>query len=282
MTQRLIDFAHARHQVWEARQLGLPQDSWTPDAILKTRKFTNTFRILDPGTQFVITDLLDPWLEDADQFARLFLYRHTGNPEAWRALHGALGTYPTLDTLEQSLKFWRDYTAPVFTTAYIVRPPTPGKGTKLPGVIQLTRLATQMVAGIWSDRTSTQSNLFYSLRAVHGVGDFMAFQILTDWGYAGVCQEDQFVVAGPGARKGAALLGAPAEKLCADLVARRVGPVLEMPNGQEHRLTLADWQNCLCELFKYDRYQRAGVHNFPAPLYHTTTETVPPVFPDRW
>ena len=49
-------FVIERHKIWERRQAGEP-GPWTRDPILASRKFTNVFRVLDPGTQFVLTDL---------------------------------------------------------------------------------------------------------------------------------------------------------------------------------------------------------------------------------
>ena len=41
-----------RHQIWLARQNGATYP-WTSDPVLANRKFTNMFRVLDPGSQFV-------------------------------------------------------------------------------------------------------------------------------------------------------------------------------------------------------------------------------------
>ena len=41
-----------RHQIWLARQHGASYP-WTEDPVLANRKFTNMFRVLDPGSQFV-------------------------------------------------------------------------------------------------------------------------------------------------------------------------------------------------------------------------------------
>jgi hypothetical protein len=41
-----------RHKIYLARQNNEPQP-WTTDPVLRNRKFTNMFRVLDPGSQFV-------------------------------------------------------------------------------------------------------------------------------------------------------------------------------------------------------------------------------------
>lgn len=75
------DFVVARHQIWEKRQLGLPAP-WATDPLLNTRKFTNVFRVLDAGTQFVIRELF-PDTTYQTALMRAFLYRYTNRPEPW-------------------------------------------------------------------------------------------------------------------------------------------------------------------------------------------------------
>ncbi len=57
MIETYLSFCRERHKIWLKRQAGDP-GPWTDDPILATRKFTNVFRILDPGTQFVVQELL--------------------------------------------------------------------------------------------------------------------------------------------------------------------------------------------------------------------------------
>src|SRR5688500_16272197 len=116
-----LRFVVERHHIWEQRQAGAPQP-WTKDEVLATRKFTNVFRVLDPGTQFLFTDLFDPWLEPRDQLMRLFLYRHTGRVETWEWLDLVGLGYPTVETLDVAGELWRMYRHnqnPFFTNAYL-------------------------------------------------------------------------------------------------------------------------------------------------------------------
>ena len=89
-----LRFVVERHRIWEQRQAGAPQP-WTDDPVLATRKFTNVFRVLDPGTQFLLTDLFEPDIDPRDTLMRAFLYRHTGRVEIWELLGVMTGQYPT-------------------------------------------------------------------------------------------------------------------------------------------------------------------------------------------
>lgn len=266
-----LDFVCERHYIWEQRQAGLPQP-WTEDPILRGQKFTNVFRVLDPGSQFVFK------LQDEDPLGtlmRLFLYRHTGRVEAWdfvvRALWPSMGD---VESIGNALMRYRESGEKIFTSAYLVYPQSAERGTdKLASIIDLTQRLIDN--GSFTDflMADSQVERFACLRRNKGVADFMSMQILTDWGYtkhADGDREDEFVIPGPGAVRGAALLDPtqPAQAVlrscwqalrleasCPEL------PVLVEPDGAVvlNRLpSLMDVQNTLCEYSKYARYRAKG------------------------
>lgn len=287
-----LDFVRERHQVWEKRQLGLPQP-WTEDRILATRKFTNVFRLLDPGSQFLITDLLDD-TEDRDILMRCFLYRHTNLPSAWKAFN-SVEAYPLHQELDLLREFWKDYRSEggqVFSGAYMIYPQSSTPGTdKVDSIIDLTkRLFTpgspdDIVPDFLASRT--QRERFEVLRRNKGVADFMSMQILTDWGYSTEFREDEFVVPGPGARKGAAVIdpSAKAEHIIGwasgAIYRMEHVPTITTPNGRQHPPSVMDVQNCLCEFSKYARFASKPS---PEKLYSPAHPGVQsePVLPRHW
>ena len=56
-----LEFVEERHRIWEKRRSGEPQP-WTEDHVLQDRKFTNVFRVLDYGSQFLLTNLLSDYI----------------------------------------------------------------------------------------------------------------------------------------------------------------------------------------------------------------------------
>lgn len=286
------DFVIARHRVWEARQLGLPAP-WTDNPIVNERKFTNVFRILDPGTQFLMTDLYsDPDLEPVTAAYRAFLYRHTGRIETWQAAEEFLGHKPRPGDEDEILAIWDHWRnvmeRPFFTNAYLVFPQSQVPGTdKVHSIVDLaSSLAVSGTFQSFVDARSPQER-FAVLRGVKGVGDFMAMQVTTDYGYSPFethDQENTYVVAGPGAVKGAR-----------ELEPGKVPPVLEwaherlhslslelpLPGGRVRYPSLMDTQNTLCEFSKYARYMRkplTGRAYTPAHPGHQP----PPVLPTHW
>lgn len=301
-----LDFVAERHRVWTRRQEGLP-GPWTDDPILASRKFTNVFRVLDYGSQYVLTDLVDADLEPEDQLARLFLYRHTGRVEVWQHLEmtSGLPTRHNLDDVLAALKDYRgeasvrtrtsdprnaarktqtDFKRSVFTSAYLVFPQSHVPGTdKLESIVDLTRRLGE--AGVWRYFTTavSQKERFGVLRANKGVADFMSMQILTDWGYTPFAdgdREDEFVVAGPGARKGAAALGlGPQEGVeWAVHAIRALGE--DTPRLGDRVPSYMDAQNCLCEFSKYVRYVEKGAPGTPYVAAHLGPQNV--VLPQHW
>lgn len=277
-----IDFVTERHLIWERRQAGEP-GPWTTNPILASKKFTNAFRVLDPGSQFVVTDLVEEGLPEYELLARCVLYRHTNLPSAWRAFAAETGDYPVLDTLGILRDFWHDYKASggrVFSGAYMIYPQSSTPGTdKIDSVIDLVRrlwTETQTFSTLLLARD--QASRFAALRANRGIADFMAMQILTDYGYSTAFREDEFVVPGPGARKGAAALEmAPQDAIEWGYQVLR-GPGIEV---QGHRLSRMDIQNCLCEFSKYVRYQSKPSPQKPYVPAHPGVQLAP-VLPAGW
>ena len=316
MIDDFLAFVVERHRIWERRQQGLPQP-WTEDPILATRKFTCVFRVLDPGTQFVLTDLVTPDLSERDRLMRMFLYRHTGRIDTWQWLDIALGGYPVVEQLEQVREAWKDYRGghkqhtydngsklartnaaqrnfktfdrPMFTSAYLVFPQSDVKGTdKLDSIVDLAkRLFTPNspddIMPAWFS-TKSQADRFKVLRAYKGVGDFMAMQVLADWSYfESTDLEDQFLQPGPGSVKGAKALDPTAP--VGVTVSRVIKAVRELPNcprlGYRVPSKMDIGSNLLCEWSKYDRFRRQPVPTKTYAPAHPGPQA-PPVLPSYY
>jgi hypothetical protein len=263
-----LAFVVERHRIWEQRQAGAPQP-WTADPVLASRKFTNVFRVLDPGTQFVLNELLDPTISDRDQLMRLFLYRHTGRIDSWEWVRLSTGQYPTVATLEDTraaFKEWQATGRPVFTNAYLVYPQSSKPGTdKLDSIIDLTarlfdRDSPDDVMRGWRKLPlhGHQAERFRLLRRNKGVGDFMSMQVLTDWSYSlSRDMEDEFLVPGPGSIKGAKALRPNSS--VGDTVKEVFYQVRELPQcprlGYRVPSLMDIGSNLLCEWSKYVRFR---------------------------
>lgn len=245
-----------RFQIWQRRQVNEPAP-WTNDPILSNLKMTNMFRVLDPGSQFVF-QLADQ--NPINVIARLVFYRVTNLPATWYALRAALGDFPiAADFLERPesitgfLSTYRNTGNRVFSGAYIIVPEPGTPNDKVEGAVRLTQRFIDDHAERFLN-ASSQETRFAALRSTPGLGQFLSMQILTDWGYLLQHQPDpSFIVAGPGARRGAAILNPdiPAEEVIHDLTAEWNGHSLVRLGRRP--LTVMDVQNTMCEWSKYAR-----------------------------
>lgn len=305
-----LDFVAERHAVWERRQSGAPAP-WTDDPVLLARPFTNVFRVLDPGSQFALTELLgdDPDLPDA--LARVLLYRWTNEPSFWQAVHSELGGPVMACQLDADLadlvvelrdvwghRLWRG--------AYLTNPlPNFQKGDKGRGVVDLVR---RMLSGPDEVLTeyaaaTTQQGRVAALARPNRMGTFMAQQVVTDLGYLYGYDEDEYVATGPGSRLGsvfiqlgpeaalsktsgqtraAGLSRAQEDALVYETLAWARSSLqvrLELPSGATRAPSLMDLQNTLCE---YSKYYRAKL-KLPKTRYKPSgSAPTPPVYPQHW
>ena len=252
------DMVMERHRIWLRRQAQDPPP-WTDNQILRNLKMTNMFRVLDPGSQFVLTDLMTD--HPADFLARCVFYRITNLPSTWRAMRDQFGRYPVAQDFlkyDQVLaKFLAEYRARgnrIFSGAYIIIPNPGQAGDKMVDALGLVKFFIENKAEDFFFATS-QEERFNILKSTKGLGRFLAMQILTDWGYGqSVNRENKFIVAGPGAARGAAILnpGVSPEATIKDLAFRVWwGDPLVQINGWG--LGLMNTQNTLCEFSKYVR-----------------------------
>ena len=300
-----LDFVVERHKIWERRQAGEP-GPWTDDPILATRKFTNDFRVLDHGSQFLLTELLNTAETPADALARAFLYRMTNRTQVWEQTRKECGDYPHMEEMDQVLaRYWRylrdEKGVQVFSGAYIIMPEPGVKGVdKVRSVVKLAERyfgnGPESITG-WFLDSQHMYERFDLLRSCPGIGPFIAMQVLTDFGYSpfGTDQdENEFVIAGPGCINGAKEIDPgrkPADmiRFCRDAVLQLEDcpmlpvPIAGDPDASPHLRppSLMDIQNTLCEFSKYARYMRKSPSVKAYRPAHPGPATAP-VLPQHW
>lgn len=281
-----LDWIRARHEVWEKRQCALP-GPWTDHPVVASKKFTNVFRVLDPGSQYVLTDL---WCADPEEFlARLILYRNTNLLGPWQAFTGDLSITSNAAAFKRHLFEYKAEHGGVFSGAYMVWGGTEKGVDKIDHVFGW--LFELMNKGVLTDFlfADSQQERFDILKGCRGIGAFIAMQVLTDFGYGGYDQQDNendFIVPGPGAVNGAAWLW-PGKS--PEFVTRWLQtvvwsdpdcPTLELPGGRDRKPSLMDIQNCLCETSKLARYLTKP----PGAPYMAANPGVQPrpKYPEHW
>jgi hypothetical protein len=286
-----INFVVERHHVWVQRSRQFPPP-WTNDHILLERKFTNVFRILDYGSQFLVKELLyDEDATPSDVLFRAILYRYTNRPEPWVYFRERHGHYPEVTDLKRGKlqATWQAYNAqggPIFGTAYRMFVGQENKGS--------TRLGWAIdTAKEVFDGRKTFSRHFYNADSLEDriqvlreevprCAAFMSMQIATDMGYSPypIGTEDDYVVPGPGCQAGAAVLGMnglDAIEWAKDQIGTAIA--IALPNGNRNPSRM-DIQNTLCEFSKYHRYNLLPPTGRPyRPVHPVLPE---PFYPPHW
>jgi hypothetical protein len=265
-------FATERQRIFYRRALGQP-GPWTDHPVLASYKFTNAYRASDRVSQFLIRHVIyrdDLPTTPMEIVFRTLLFKLFNKIETWHLLEGGLGalsfeTYRFSD-YDRILSQAMARGTRIYSAAYIMPPGSSAFGCKAKHQNHLKLLELMMEKRL-PDRlvgARTMQEGFELLRAFPTIGDFLAYQFITDINYGQVTDfsEMDFVIPGPGARDGmrkcfadtGGLSDAELIRLMADRQQEecvRLG--LEFPTLWGRPLQLIDCQNLFCEVDKFAR-----------------------------
>lgn len=293
--------AAERQRVYHARVAGLP-GPWTEDEIVSRYRFTNAYRAADRVSQDLIRVIYDGSQEPEDVLLRVLLYRFFNKPETWEAIEATLGPVTAADfdphacgaVLDQAMA--RGQT--IYSAAYIVPPPPFGHARKHRNHLALVEVMMSTGLSQSLQRAAGLQDVFYLLSSYPSLGPFLAFQLTIDLNYSTVIDfdEDDFVVAGPGALSGLAKCfpdaqGVPAADLIRWMVDTQEEQLahyeVDFENLFGRRLKLIDCQNLFCETDKYARVAHPGIPGRGKRIrikqqYTSSGPLAPPRFPPKW
>lgn len=263
-------FAVERQAVFfnRLRKRSLP---WTQDPILQQYKFTNAYRASDRVSQYLIKNVIYSGEQSSEEvFFRVLLFKFFNKIETWELLERALGaiSYREYDykAFDRVLTDSIEQGERIFSAAYIMP-----SGSSVFGTSRKHRAVLKLLQQMMDDEVplkiaqqKSMLDAFNLLRSYPLLGDFLAYQYVTDLNYSTLTNfsEMEFVVPGPGAKGGIskcfASLGGLSE---ADIIRvvtnrqheefERLGLHFESLWGRP--LQLIDCQNLFCEVDKYSR-----------------------------
>jgi NTP pyrophosphatase (non-canonical NTP hydrolase) len=271
-------FAAERQQIFFKRLEGHPPP-WTEDEILRAYKFTNAYRASDRVSQYLIRNVIyrDDMPDTRDEvFFRILLFKLFNRVETWELLEKELGQVTwegySFKRYDRILTGAMARGRRIYSAAYIM----PSAGAL--GHDKKHRNHLALVERMMSDElprrlaeAPSMQRAFELLRDYPSVGDFLAYQFVTDVNYSPITHfpETDFVVPGPGALDGirkcfadcGGLNGPEVIKFMADrqeVEFERLG--LEFRSLWGRRLQLIDCQNLFCEVDKYARERHPQVN----------------------
>ena len=296
-------FAAARNELYLSRLAGEPAP-WTDDPILRDHRFTNVFRAADRVSQYLIREVIFGQglpNETEEVVFRVLLFKMFNKIQTWEALVDRLGPLAWSEFDFNSYCAVLDEAStrgPVYSAAYMIPPPRLGESRKHANHLRL--LSLLMSEGFSSSvaQARTLAEVFDALVAFPSMGRFLAFQFTIDLNYSDVIDfdEDDYVVAGPGAADGIRkCFGPEASGFEAQLIRYMVDSQdehfarlgLRFDGLFGRKLHLIDAQNLFCEVDKYARVAHPEVPGISGRTrikqkYRSNAEPLEPWFPPSW
>jgi thymidylate kinase len=262
-------FAAERQEIFFKRWKDQPPP-WTSDRILSVFKFTNAYRASDRVSQFLIKEVIYAGDQSEEEvFFRTILFKLFNKIETWKLLQKAFGTinYAEFD-FKRYDRVLSDASVndPIYSGAYIMPSGSSTFGTTRKHRAHL-KLLKQMMddeVGLRIAEAKSMLDVFTLLRSYPMIGDFLAYQYVTDLNYSTLTNfsEMEFVVPGPGAKGGISKcfesIGGLTESDLIRVVTDRQQAEFERLGIQfkslwGRPLQLIDCQNLFCEVDKYSR-----------------------------
>ena len=271
------EFAAERQSIFFKRLAGDPLP-WTTDPILREYKFTNAYRASDRVSQYLIKNVIYCGDQTPEElFFRILLFKFFNKIETWEMLLRETG-----DRISFAEYTFERYNAAlnkaiasgerIYSAAYIMPSGGPSSVSERKHQMHL-RLLEEMMRDELPRRLENVKSMkmaFELLRSYQTIGDFLAYQFVTDLNYSTLLNfsEMDFVVPGPGARDGI-------RKCFQDLGGLNESEIIRIIADRQHLefeqrglcfqslwgrpLQLIDCQNLFCEVDKYARIRHPEI-----------------------
>lgn len=277
---------------------------WTQDSILQEYKFTNAYRASDRVSQYLIRNVIymgDPSPEEV--FFRIILFKLFNKIETWEMLTNELGTicYPeySFKKYDEILSKAMDCKQTIYSAAYIMPSGNSAFGFSRKHSNHLKLLEKMMADRVYKtiSNAPNMATAFDILRLYPTIGDFLAYQLITDINYSKLTNfsEMEFVVPGPGSKSGIkkcfkSLGGLSEPELILRVTKKqkeefeRLGLTFQNLGGRP--LKLIDCQNLFCEVDKYSRIAHPGINGSGRTRikqkFKITTNPINYWYPPKW
>lgn len=278
----------------------------TQDSILAKHKFTNAYRASDRVSQYLIRNVIYGGGDQTPQevFFRIILFKLFNRIGTWELLNDSFGGVRysdyTFERYDKVLTKAIESGVRIYSAAYIM--PT-AMAFAVDGRKHRShlRLLETMLKEHVPERLSEALSMraaFEILRSYPMLGDFLAYQFITDLNYSTLINfsESEFVVAGPGARDGLRKCFSDFGKLSeSDLIRAtmerqetefsRLG--LQFKSLWGRPLQLIDCQNLFCEVDKYARIAHPDIVGLTGrtrikQMYKPTPSPIEYWYPPKW
>jgi hypothetical protein len=297
-------FAAARQDIF-FRRLDGASPPYTDDLVLQRYKFTNAYRASDRVSQYLIRNILYKGEQSVDEiFFRTLMFKFFNKIETWELLQSNFGTPSYKDYkfehYDEILTQAMERGIKIFSNAYIMPSGRSDLASPRKHRTYLHLLEIMMRDNVASQIAESRSmkQAFLILRSYPLIGDFLAYQYITDLNYSSMVDfsEMEFVVPGPGALNGISKcfsdLGGLTEAETIKFVTERQQEEFErleidFSSLWGRKLQLIDCQNLFCEVDKYARvahptHQGKSQRTRIKQLYRPLGQQIDFWYPPKW
>lgn len=299
------NFAVQRQKIFFRRLKNESLTHWTDDPILAKYKFTNAYRASDRVSQYLIKNVIYAGDQSPEEiFFRVILFKFFNRIGTWELLKQKLGDISysdyTFKRYDDVLSKARLQNKRIYSAAYIMP-----SGSRSFGYHYKHRNNLKLLEQMMDDELplrlmnlTSMKKAFELLRSYPTIGDFLAYQFITDLNYGDFLNfsEMEFVIPGPGAVSGlekcfssfggytaANLIRLVTEKQEEEFSSR--GLVFDSLWGRQ--LQLIDCQNLFCEVDKYSRIAHPDIKGNSNRIrikqnYRYNSEPIDYWYPPKW
>lgn len=298
-------FASERQAIFFNR-IENPLPPWTADPILTNYKFTNVYRATDRVSQYLIKNIIYDKKRNAEEcFFRILIFKIFNRISTWQCLENELGEITlrgySFKQYDKILSALMRRGIPIYSAAYIM---ASGRSAfqyekKHQNHLKLIELMIKERVPQKLQKLRQMSEAYDLLHSYPTIGDFLAYQFVTDINYSSLTSfsEMEFVKAGPGAKDGI-------KKCFKDFGDYSFEDIIRMMADNQEKeferlsldfkklgtrnLQLIDCQNIFCEVDKYSRVAHPQINGYShrtrikQKFEDTSKESIEFYFPPKW
>ena len=286
------------------KKLNGEEAPWTDDEILQTYKFCNSYRVNDRVSQYLLKNVIysGKKYNDEDMIFRILLFKLFNKESTWELLLDSFDdiTLKTFDikkysevlenAISNGVKIYNDAYISCANKVFGYDRKHDNHLALLDKIFNIDKVHIKIL------NAKTMEEGFNIIKSYPLIGNFMAYQLVTDINYSNVVdwKEDEFTVAGPGSLRGIKKCFVDKGKMSNEDIIRymyehqdeefkRLG--LDFKRIGNRPLQLIDCQNIFCELDKYCRQALPDLKSNRTKIkkkYSAKKDKINYVYPTKW
>lgn len=296
-------FAYERQNIFIKKKNG-EKSPWTDDPILQEYKFCNSYRVNDRVSQYLLKNVIynGKVYSKEDMLFRILLFKLFNKESTWELLINEFGdiTLNNFDfnnyskvlnnAISNNIKIYNDAYISCANKAYGYNRKHDNHLSLLKEIFIIDRSHLKILVA------KTMKEAFDILKSYPLIGNFMAYQLVTDINYSEIVswREDEFTVAGPGSLRGIKKcfinIGNMSNEDIIKYMYEHQDEEFKRLNLDFKRigtrpLQLIDCQNIFCELDKYCREAHPALKSNRTKIkkkYQPRNNKIEYIYPPKW